>query len=89
MYIRPAFFCKHAFKEQMVDGFLFSTVTHDAYINALDVEMSSAQHSLGVEAIYQNQLSKEFNTRGASKLPNDLEDQMCIHILEYTRIETP
>ena len=89
MYSRPAFFCKRAFKEQMVDGLLFSTVTHDAYISALDVEMPSTQHSLGVEAIYQNQLSKEFDTRGASRLPNDLEDRMCIHILEYLRIETP
>ena len=89
MYSRPSFFCKRAFKEQMVDGLLFSTVTHDAYISALDVEMSSTHHSLGVEAIYQNQPSKEFDTRGASRLPNDLEDRMCIHILEYLRIETP
>jgi len=73
----------------MVDGLLFSAVTHDAYISALDVEMSSTQHSLGVEVIYQNQPSKEFDTRGASRLPNDLEDRMCIHILEYLRIETP
>ena len=68
---------------------MVSTVRHDTYISALDVEMSSTQHSLGVEAIYQNQLSKEFDTRGASRLPNDLEDRMCIHILEYLRIETP
>ena len=73
----------------MVYGLIFSTVTHDAYISALDVEMSSTQHSLGVEAIYQNQPSKEFDTRGASRLPNDIEDRMCIHILEYLRIETP
>ena len=89
MYSLPAFFCKRAFKEQMVDGLLFSTVTHDAYISALDVEMSSTQHSFGVETIYQNQPSQEFDTRGASRLPNDLEDRMCIHILEYLRIETP
>ena len=88
MYSLPAFFCKRAFKKHVVDGLLFSTVTHDAYISALDVEMSSTQHSLGVEAIYQNQPSKEFDTRGASRLPNDLEDRMCIHILEYLRIET-
>ena len=54
MYSLPAFFCKRAFKEQMVDGLLFYTITHDANISALDIEMSSAQHSLGVEAIYQN-----------------------------------
>ena len=47
------------------------------------------QHSLGVEAIYQNYPSKEFDMQGASRLPNDLEDRMCIHILGYLRIETP
>jgi hypothetical protein len=44
---------------------------------------------LGVETIHKNQPSEELDTWSTSRFPDDFENRMSLHVLEYFRIETP
>jgi hypothetical protein len=73
----------------MLYSFLFPATTHNTDWIILNVKVSPLQHILGVETIHKNQPGEELDTWSTSRFPDDFENRMSLHVLEYFRIESP